>query len=185
MKTRLTAFLAFLACWHCVQAYNLEATISIDEEAKWHIDIDLADNDIDFTAFQFDIILDGEATLERDSIICSDLLKKHSLLLGTPKDGYRVFVYNMGNECLKEREGRLLSFTIDGEAEGICIKGITFVKPDGSKVEPDIKAKASGKGMKDSSKLQENEVVYDMKGEKTYKIDRRGICIRSRSLQGT
>ena len=178
MKTKLTICIAFFACCLSVQAYNLEATVSIDEEAKWHIDIGLTDNDIDFTAFQFDIILDGEATLERDSFICSSLLKKHTFMLGTPKEGYRVYVYNMSNQCLKGKEGRLLSFVVDGEAKGICIKGIAFVKPDGSRVEPDIKAKFLRKGKKDSSKLQVNEVVYNKKGEKTYKIDRRGISIR-------
>ena len=50
------------------QAYDIAATVFIEGETKWYFDIELANNDIDFTAFQMDITLFGNATLDEENL---------------------------------------------------------------------------------------------------------------------
>jgi len=173
MKKILTAC-AFFAGTHFAQAYELAATVSAWDETRWHFDIELADNDLDFTAFQMDITLDGDATLRRDSIACGSLMLNHSVVLGTPNGHYRIAGYNFGRNCLNGKEGALLSFTVVGDLKGIAIGDITFVTPDGNSMKPDVNTKA-----KDGGEEKANEVVYGKKRKQTYRIDCRGISIRT------
>ena len=170
---KLLAAGALFAGSQLAQAYELVATVSAWDETRWHFDIELADNDIDFTAFQMDITLDGEATLRRDSIHCGSLLTNHNLMLGTPDGYYRVAAYNFGNKKMNGKEGALISFTVVGDVEGISIGGITFVDADCKSVKPALNTEA-----KDGTEMKEKEVVYDKKGKQSYRIDSRGICIR-------
>lgn len=170
MRRILTAC-ALFAGSYLAQAYELVARVSAWDETQCRIEIELAKNDIDFTAFQMDIILDGEAKLRRDSIACGSLLKNHRLILNKPSGRYRVLCYNMDNRTLCGKEGQLFSFTVVGDFEGITIDGITFVKSDGYGEKPDV-------GDEDDKENKENEVVYDAKESQAYRIDRRGISIR-------
>ena len=56
MKRIIAAF-ALFACAFFVEAYDIVATVSIEGNTKWYFDIELANNDIDFTVFQMDITL--------------------------------------------------------------------------------------------------------------------------------
>lgn len=170
MKKLLTC-LALLAWAFRAQAYELVATVSMDEDEKWHFDIELADNDIDFTAFQLDITLEGDAKLERKDLRSGQIMHRHSLMLAAPQGRYRLMGYSLSGIVFKEKEGPLFSFTLDGDIRGIFISGIFFIKPDGTKVEA-----AAGD---DPDAQDAPEVVYDMKSRQVYRIDRRGICIRS------
>lgn len=169
MKKLLTCCTLLLSAFGA-RAYDLVAIVSMEEETKWHFDIELADNNIDFTAFQLDITLDGDAKLERKDLTSGEIMHRHSLMLAAPQEHYRVMGYSLSGIVFKEQEGPLFSFTIDGDIRGIVIKGISFIKPDGTKVEA-----AAGD---DPDAQDAPEVVYDMKARQVYRIDRRGICIR-------
>ena len=163
---------ALLASVSCVHAYDLVATVSLEKETKWHFDIELADNDIDFTAFQLDISLDGDATLERKDMKSGPLMQRHTLMLATPQELYRVAGYNLSCAAFKAQEGHLFSFTIDGDIKGIVIKDFFFVKPDGTKVEAAGEEEVEGQ--------EAVEVTYELKDKQTYRIDRRGINLQKR-----
>ena len=170
MKKILTACAVF-ACAHSVQAYELVARVSAWDETQCHIEIELAKNDIGFTAFQMDITLDGDAKLKRDSITCGSLLKDHRLIFNKQSGYYRMLCYNLENRTLCGKEGQLFSFTVVGDVEGISFGGITFVKKDGYGVEPDLCAD-------DDNGNKEHSAVYDMTGSQAFRIDQRGISIR-------
>lgn len=170
MKKILTACTLF-TCAYLSHAYELVARVSDWDETQCHIEIELAKNDIDFTAFQMDITLDGKAKLKRDSIACGSLLMNHRLMLNKLSGRYRVLCYNMENRTLCGKEGQLFSFTVVGDLEGIAIDGITFVKSDGYGDNPDVSDE-------DDKENGENEVVYDAKESQAYRIDCRGISIR-------
>lgn len=170
MKKILTVCVLFAGT--CLaQAYELVATVSVWDESQCHIDIELADNDVGFTAFQMNITLDGDAKLKRDSITSGPLMRDHNLKLNVQNGYYRVMGYNMENRIMHGKEGSLFSFTVVGDLKGISIGGITFVKTNGTGVEPNDCAKD-----KDADK--ENEVVYNMQDVQAFPIDRRGISIR-------
>ena len=150
-----------------------KATAATLKEASLEFNILYDPADADFTAFQIDITLDGDAKLKRDSIHCGSLLADHNIMLGMPNGQYRLAAYNMGNKKLNGKEGELVSFTVVGDLKGIAIGGITFVNSDCNSVKPDLKCKAN-----DGDAKKEKEATYGMKGPQTYSIDRRGISIR-------
>ena len=170
MKKLMTCC-ALLACASCAHAYDLVATVSIEEDTKWHFDIGLANNDIDFTAFQLDITLDGDDKIKSEDMESGQLMHRHTLMLATPHGHPRVVGYSLSGELLKGKEGPLFSFSIDSSIKGIIINRIFFIKPDGTKVEAAVKDVPDGKDAV--------EVTYDMKGKQVYTIDRRGIRIRN------
>lgn len=181
MKKILTAC-AFLVCASFAQAYDIEATVYVDGETKWYFDIELANNTVDFVAFQLDITLDGDGTLKKEDMFASKLLDKHRLMLASVDGHYRVVAYSTSNAKLKNREGKLFSFNLDGDFTGITINKIIFSKPDGTEVEADVYNRPLNRSDEDAIKdvrLEPNKVIYDMGGRQVYKIDRRGIYIQN------
>ena len=164
-----------LACALCAHAYELVATVGLEEETKWHFDIELANNDIDFTAFQLDITINGDAKLEREDMTSGLLMHNHTLMVAKPEDYYRVAGYSLSCATFKEKEGSLFSFSINGDINGIIINRVFFVKPDGTKVE------AAVNEVSDQQNL--NEVTFDMKDKQTYRIDSRGIYIGNGKIE--
>lgn len=182
MKKILTAC-ALFACACCAQAYDIEASVSIAGKDTWFFDIELANNNIDFTAFQVDITLDGDAKLKKKDLTGGELLNGHNIMLATPDGHYRVVGYSLSKAILKKQNGLLFSFIVDGDISGITINKIIFVKPDLTEVEADVFTKPLDR---DADAIQEvpaeqepSKVIYDMSGRKVYKIDRRGIYIQN------
>lgn len=174
MKKILTCC-ALLALAFSARAYELVATVSMEEDAKWHFDIELADNDIDFTAFQLELSIDGDAKLKQKDLVPGELLLRHSLMLGKPEGRYSIAGYNLNLKSFAGKEGPLFSFTIDGDVKDITINDLFFVLPDGTKVEA-----AAG----DNAEEQEvRTVIYGMNGKQTFRIDRRGICIKKLAVK--
>ena len=186
MKKLFLACAAF-ACALCTQAYDIVATVSIEGDTKWYFDIELANNNIDFTAFQMDIALDGEAELKDGDLNSSLLTQRHSLVSALKSKGrnYRVVCYNLENKTFKEKEGPLFSFSTDGDINSVTINKIIFVKPDGTEVEADVFTKALDRnGDPDAVKEVSGEqgaskVIYNLDGKQVYRIDRRGIYIQN------
>ena len=81
MKRIIAAF-ALFACAFFVKAYDIVATVSIEGNTKWYFDIELANNDIDFTAFQLDITLDSEdAEMKQTNMLRRWLMVDHNIRL--------------------------------------------------------------------------------------------------------
>ena len=169
---------AFLASVCFAQAYNLKATVSIEKKSKWRIDIELENNNQDFTAFQMDVALEGDATIESDNMTADSLMRHHLLNLSGKDGKFHVSGFNMGSRVLKGKEGPLFSFTIEGKVESITIDNVFFVRTDGSKVKPYIYAKPAEGDKKTYASPKEREDVFIKKGTQVYQIDYRGIRIR-------
>lgn len=177
MKRILLACALFLSVF-CAQAYNLKATVSLEKKSKWRFDIEIENNNQDFTAFQLDITLDGEAKLKSGNLTADSLMRHHSLNLSGKDGKYHVSGFNMGSRVLRGKEGRLFSFTIEGKVDSIAIDNVFFVRTDGSKVKPYIYTNTAEGDKKTNASQKEREVVFMKKGTQAYKIDYRGICIR-------
>jgi len=176
---------ALFASVFFARAYDIVATVSIEGDTKWYFDIELANNDIDFTAFQMDVTLDSDLKLSRNDLELGDLAQSHDLLLANQDGHYRVVVYNSENACLKKTVGRLFSFALDGNIKGITINKIIFAKPDGTEVEADVFTRPLDR-INDADAIQKvqkdqeaNHVIYNMEGKQVYRIDRRGIYIQN------
>ena len=182
MKKIMTAC-ALFGCALCAQAYDIVASVSITGTKTWFFDIELADNNIDFTAFQIDITLDGNAKLQQKDLMSGELLSNHDLVLAAPEGHYRVVGYSTTRAIFKKREGRLFTFAVDGNITGITINKIIFSKSDGTEVEADVFTQPLNRDDDAietvSAEPEINTVTYDMSGKQVYKIDRRGIYIRN------
>ena len=174
---------ALFASTFFARAYDIKATVSIEGETVWYFDIELANNNTEFTAFQLDITLDGDATLDSSHLTCNTLMGDHKLLLATPNGHYRVVGFSTSNSTFTKKEGELFSFIIDGDIKGITINKIIFAKPDGTEVEADVYTLPLNRdedAIKEATASQEvNKVIYNMEGKQVYNIDRRGIYIQN------
>lgn len=185
MKKTIVAC-ALLMCAFSAKSYDIAATVSIEGETKWYFDIELANNDMDFTAFQLDITLDADdAEIKESDMTCCSLMSNHKLLLATTNGHYRVVGYSPSNEIFKRREGKLFSFEFDGDIKGITINKIIFAKPDGKEEEADVYTRTLNRKSDEdairgiSEETEERKVTYDMTGKQVYRIDRRGIYIQN------
>ena len=182
---RIVAAFALFACTFFVQAYDIVATVSIEGNTKWYFDIELANNDIDFTAFQLDITLDSEdAEMKQTNMLRRWLMVNHNIRLTRLDGHYRVLGYSLSNEVFKTQEGMLFSFELDGDIKGITINKIIFAKPDGTEVEADVYNRPLDRDNDDAisnvtASQKENKVIYNMEGKQVYRIDRRGIYIQN------
>lgn len=175
---------ALFACAYCAHAYDITTTVSIEGETKWYFDIELANNNVDFTAFQLDIMLEGDAELMETNLKKCELIPGHHLMLAQTDGHYRVLGFSPSNASLKGKEGQLFTFSIDGDIKGITINKIIFAKPDGTEVEAVDYTRPLDRNDDDavmgiSASQKENTVIYDMEGKQVFKIDRRGIYIRN------
>ena len=183
MKKLLTTC-SLLACAFLAHAYEIVATVSIEGDTKWYFDIELADNDIDFTAFQMDITLDGDVELTSDDLTRSKLAEKHTLMVGKPNGHYRILAYNIDNKALKGTKGELFSFTLDGNIRGITINKIIFSKANGTEVEAKDYIRPLDRDNDDAltdiaADKDQSPVIYNLEGKQVFKIDRRGIYIQN------
>lgn len=175
---------ALFACAFFTSAYDIKTTVSIEGESIWYFDIELENNDIDFTAFQLDITLDSEnAELKTADLHGDKLMADHALVLAKPDGHYRVVGYSQTNSLLQERNGCLFYFSVDGDIKGITINKIIFAKPDGTEVEADVYTLPLNRdedAVEEMAASQEmNKVIYNMEGKQVYRIDRRGIYIQN------
>ena len=181
---RLLTTCTLLACVFLTHAYEIEATISIEGDTKWYFDIELVDNDIDFTAFQMDITLDSDVEITTDNLTRSKLAEKHIMLIGKPDGHYRILGYNLQNKALKGTQGELFSLTLDGDIKGITINKIIFSKADGTEVEAKDYIRPLDRDNDDAiagvaADEDTKPVTYTLDGKQVYRIDRRGIYIQN------
>lgn len=166
------------------RAYDVVATVSVDDGERWFFDIELADNEVPFTAFQMEIELEGGVHLKQQDLTEGGLMNGHTLQVLKAKGCYKVICYSMSNNPLRATEGRLFGFSVDGDLSGITIKRIIFVRNDGTEEEASAYVRPLNRSEEDGvGQVQAGEgvqqAVYDMSGRQVYRIDRRGIFIRN------
>ena len=111
-------------------AYEVSVSMLQMNDSTWTFNVCLGENDMDFTAFQMDVALEGEALVPEEGLVCDTLLTNHNLMLGTPQDRYRIIAYSTATTPFKSQNGNLLSFTVKGNPSTVSIDKIMFVEPD-------------------------------------------------------
>lgn len=181
-KTLLACSLLFGAV--SMHAYDVVTSVSIDEGSQWNFDVELADNEQEFIAFQMDVTLDGAASLLQNSLHEGPLCRNHRVAIGEPEGRLRILGYSMQSEPFAGSEGHLCSFSIAGEVSGVKIDKIIFVKADGTEVEAKAYSKPLNRadyedGIQSVEANRPQKVVYDLSGKQVYHIDQRGIYIQN------
>lgn len=111
-------------------AYEVSVSMIQVNDSTWNFNVGLDGNDVDFTAFQMDVALEGEADVPESGLVCDSLLCNHNLMLGTPQNKYRIIAYSNATTPFKSQNGNLLTFTVKGNPSTISIDKIIFVEPD-------------------------------------------------------
>lgn len=127
---RITSLASALLLAQAADAYNVEATVRPLANNTWELAIQLCDNDIDLTAFQLDLAMEGDVTFSEKQMSCSTIMSNHALGLGSIDGHYRVVGYSEGNTSFSSREGSLFKFTIAGDFTSLVISNIVFADED-------------------------------------------------------
>lgn len=129
MKKKL-CFCMMLLTAQFASAYQVAVSMLQENDSTWTFNVCLEENDLDFTAFQMDVTLEGEAALPEESLVCDTLMGDHQLMLGTPSGKYRIVGFSKTSTPFKGQNGSLLTFTVKGNPSTISINKIQFVEPD-------------------------------------------------------
>ena len=127
MKKILSSCLLFLMV-QAASAYEVSVSMLQVNDSTWNFNVCLGENDIDFTAFQMDIALEGDAVVPEESLVCDSLMSNHQLMLGTPTGKYRIIGYSTATTTFQNQNGSLMSFTVKGKPSTISINKILFVE---------------------------------------------------------
>jgi hypothetical protein len=129
MKKILSSCLLLLMV-QMASAYEVSVSMLQVNDSTWNFNVCLGENNVDFTAFQMDVAFEGEALIPEADLVCDTLLCNHNLMLGTPKDKYRIVAYSTASTPFKSQNGNLMSFTVKGNPSTVSIDKIMFVEPD-------------------------------------------------------
>jgi hypothetical protein len=129
MKKIFSLFVLFLLV-QAANAYEVSVTMFQVNDSTWNFNVCLGENDMDFTAFQMDIALEGEAAVPETGLSCDTLLCNHNLMLGAPEGKHRIIAYSTDSTPFKSQNGKLLSFIVKGSPRTISIDNILFAEPD-------------------------------------------------------
>jgi hypothetical protein len=127
---KILSFGVMLLMVQMASAYEVSVTMLQENDSTWTFNVGLGGNDMDFTAFQMDIALDGEALVPESGMACDSLLCDHNLMLGAPEGKYRIIAFSKATTAFKSQNGNLLSFKVKGNPSTISIDNIMFVEPD-------------------------------------------------------
>jgi len=153
MKRILGLCIMFLTV-QLVSAYEVSVSMYQVNDSTWTFNVCLEENELDFTAFQMDVALEGEAIVPESSLTCDTLMNNHRLMLGTPKDKYRILGFSTASTPFKSQNGSLLTFTVNGNPSTISIDNIQFVEAD-----PTALAGVA-------ASIKKTEGAYDLSGRK-------------------
>ena len=129
MKKILSSCLLLLMV-QAANAYEVSVSMFQENDSTWIFNVNLGENDMDFTAFQMDIALEGEADVPEAGLKCDTLLSNHNLMLGAPQGKFRIIAYSTANTTFKSLNGSLMSFTVKGNPSTISIDKIMFAEAD-------------------------------------------------------
>ncbi|MBO4841468.1 MAG: hypothetical protein J5524_10280 [Bacteroidaceae bacterium] len=129
MKKLLISCMMFLM-FQAANAYEVSVSMTQVNDSTWTFKVGLEENDLDFTAFQMDVALEGEAIVPEAGLACDTLMNNHQLMLGTPTGKYRIIGYSTASTAFKSQNGNLMSFTVKGNPSTISINKILFVEAD-------------------------------------------------------
>lgn len=129
MKKIFSLFVLFLLV-RAANAYELSVTMFQVNDSTWNFNVCLDENDMEFTAFQMDVTLEGEATVPEAGLVCDTLLCNHNLMLGTPEGKHRIIAFSTDSTPFKNQNGKLFSFAVKGNPSTISVDNILFAEPD-------------------------------------------------------
>lgn len=135
-------------------------------------------NEDNYLGFQYDIKLPTGATLTSLNLNDSRAAG-HTLMYNQLEDGsYRVAAFSTSGDAFSGNLGELLSFTIDGNAQGaVSIENIFFVDTELRKrVFDDLSAIATGIESLAPALSEGNEDIYNISGQRLNKMQK-GINI--------
>ena len=127
---KILSFSMMLLMVQFASAYQVSVSMLQVNDSTWKFNICLDENNLDFTAFQMDVALEGEAVVPEESLACDTLMSNHQLMLGTPKGKYRIVGFSPSSTSFNNQNGSLMSFTVKGNPSTISIDNILFVEPD-------------------------------------------------------
>jgi len=127
---KILSFCLLLLMVQAANAYEVSVSMFQVNDSTWTFNVGLDGNDVDFTAFQMDIALEGEASVPEEGMVCDTLLSNHNLVLGTPEGKYRIIAFSTASTAFKSQNGNLLSFKVKGNPSTISIDKIIFAEPD-------------------------------------------------------
>lgn len=165
-------------------AYEIVAKVSADKPKEWTFTIEVSANEKDFTAFQFDVEVKGDGEILPSQVRKGEVLNNHSVSVGGSAGKYRILSYSIDNSQFLKREGAIVIFTVCGDVEAITISNILFVDSDklAEMPAPNVELPVSADDDAIHSVQQSGirpEVIYNLKGQRVYHIDRRGIYIKN------
>jgi len=180
MKKILISCMTLLMA-QAASAYDVSVSMIQVNDSTWKFGVCLEENDVEFTAFQMDVALEGEAELPEEGLVCDTLLSNHNLMLGTPQNKYRIIAYSTETTPFKNQNGKLLSFTVKGNPSTIGIDKIIFVEPDAtSRQATDLTAitvedPTAINGV--SANVKAGDAAYDIAGRKVTHLKNGAIFV--------
>jgi hypothetical protein len=169
MKKIFSLFVLFLTV-HIANAYEVSVTMIQMNDSTWNFNISLGENDLDFTAFQMDIALEGEAEVPEAGLACDTLLSNHNVMLGAPEGKHRIIAFSTASTPFKSQNGKLLSFLVKGNPSTISIDNILFAEADAT---PHAAADVIAVTVEDATAItgvassdKKTEGAYDLSGRK-------------------
>ena len=138
------------------------------------------DNTRDYTAFQFDLLLNGETDVMR-MLLNNSRKNGHQLLYNKVEDGhYRVVVLSISNNSFGGKSGELLNMQFDGFDTGdLTVGNIRFITSSGAIYSFDdlkVQGGTTGISIQPESDNRQPDVVYDLQGRKL-SSPKRGVNI--------
>lgn len=127
---KILSFCMLLLMVQAASAIEVSVLMIQVNDSTWNFNVCLGENDQDFTAFQMDVALEGDALVPEASLSRDTLLSDHNIMLGTPKGKYRIVAYSINSTTFKSQNGSLLSFMVNGNPSSVSIDNIMFVEPD-------------------------------------------------------
>lgn len=167
---KIFSFCMMLLMVQAASAYQVSVTMVQVNDSTWKFNVGLEENDLDFTAFQMDIALEGEAVVPEAGLTCDTLLTNHQLMLGTPTGKYRIIGFSPVSTTFKNQNGNLMSFTVKGNPSTISVDKILFAEADATEhpatdlIAVTVEDPTAINGV--SANVKPSDATYDMSGRK-------------------
>lgn len=125
---KIFSFFMLLLMVQVASAYQVSVSMVQVNDSIWKFNVCLEENDVDFTAFQMDVALEGDAVVPEEGLVCDTLMSNHQLMLGTPAGKYRIIGYSTATTTFQNQNGSLMSFIVKGNPTAISINKILFAE---------------------------------------------------------
>lgn len=178
---KIFSFCMMLLMVQAASAYQVSVTMVQVNDSTWKFNVGLEENDLDFTAFQMDVALEGEAIVPEAGLACDTLMNNHQLMLGTPTGKYRIIGYSTASTAFKSQNGNLMSFTVKGNPSTISVDKILFAEADATEhpatdlIAVTVEDPTAINGV--SANVKPSDATYDMSGRKVTRLKNGAVFV--------